>query len=119
MSEDSQVYFWIAVAIAFVLIRIVSVKWIEPFLQRHARPTALDRLLHEDSVRGNGAAMIFGLLIIALPWAGPYAFRFFDPAFYHPPGKIAWARLALTVIGGLIAAAAFFQLLRLKRTGQR
>lgn len=103
---------------AFILLRIASVKWIEPFLQRHSRASALDRLLDEKSVRGKLAGISLGLGIIALPWVGPEVFRFFDPTFYHPPEKIAWARLTLSVLGGVVVSIAAIGLWGLSRSNR-
>lgn len=115
ISEEQKAWFLILIIPAFILIRVVSVKWIEPFMQRHNKPSWLDIQLRSNTIQGGYVSIILGILILCIPWVGPVFLEAIDPSFYHLPQKIAWYRITVTPIGVAIVLISFMKIIKIKR----
>lgn len=115
ISEEQKAWLLILIVPAFILIRVVSVKWIEPLMQRPNKPSWLDIQLRSDTFQGGCVSLVLGMLILGIPWLGPAFLQAIDPSFYHPPQKIAWYRITITPIGVAIVLISCMRILKFRR----
>lgn len=119
MTETQGVWFWVLLFSAFILIRIISVKWIEPFMQKHNKPSWLDIQLKSNTVKGELISITLGTIAIVSVWYMhdffTYMYNIFGEEYYYSPQKIAWSRMILTPIGAFIILLSLVRLLWRKR----
>lgn len=120
MNETQGVWFWILLFPAFILIRIISVKWIEPFMQKKIKPSWLDIQLRSNTLNGDLISIAFGVIIIAGVWYMhdffTYMHNIFGKEYYYASQKIAWSRAILTPIGAFIILISLLRIVWRKKS---
>lgn len=119
MNETQEIWFWVLLFPAFILIRIISVKWVEPFMQKHNKPSWLDIQLRSNTIKGELISIALGAIVIVGVWYMHDFFTFIHSAFgkdyYYSPQKIAWSRVILTPLGASIILLSLLRIIWKKK----
>lgn len=119
MTETQETWFWILLLPVFIFIRVISVKWIEPFMQKHNKPSWVDRQLRSNTVKGELVSIAFGAIVIVGVWymhnLFSYVYNIFGETYYYAPQKIAWGRVILTPVGVFIITVSLARIYHLKK----